>query len=89
MEAHVRAAENEGKLEYRRTEKIIALYARGMSTRDIQAHLRELYARRSTRGVRLGAVGARIPGDRSKLAAGAVDRVIKTSIQCFRHCQIM
>ena len=24
-------------------EKIIALYARGMSTRDIQAHLRELY----------------------------------------------
>jgi putative transposase len=28
-------------------EKIIALYARGMSTRDIQAHLRELYGRRS------------------------------------------
>jgi putative transposase len=24
-------------------QKIIALYARGMSTRDIQAHLRELY----------------------------------------------
>ena len=40
-------------------EKILALYARGMSTRDIEAHLRELY------GV-LGRAGSDQPGHRRR-----------------------
>lgn len=56
-------------------EKVIALYSRGMSTRDIQRHLRELYGTDVSPDPHLASHGRRDGGDASMASTSARRRV--------------